>query len=267
MDRLRTLAEKLDIGIEKLAEAIRARLRSSDSETDSDTDTDSEADAETADRATRFESALGSLREKLSNLASFIRRHPLLTGGGVVLLLLAARRTGIDRYAEARQVERLNAKEYARHVGGTVTDSGTSAYAPDGGVDGVVRVGEDQTKIQSKHHATAVPESVLQEYADTVDVVAASNGFADGVDPATYGFETFTTQDWSLLAQARLECGRILRGLSKWVRGVRACLTTIVESRGHLDAIASFVRGLRNPQLAALAAIVSVSLWFSYKIA
>lgn len=264
VDRLRTLAEKLGTSIKTVVKALRGRLRASDSETDTDTD----AETGTADRATRFKTAIGSLREKISNLASFIRRHPVVTGGGVVLLLLAARQTGIDRYAEAGQAERLHAVEYARHVGGTVTDSGTSAYTPDGGVDGVVRVGGDEAKIQSKHHATAVSESVLQDCADVVDVIASSNGVADGVDPATYGVETFTAQDWSLLAQVRLECGRILRGFSKWARGTRARLTTIVESlSGRLGAVVTLVRGLTNPQLAALAAIVSVILWLVYKTA
>ena len=187
------------------------------------------------------------------------------------------RRAGIDRYTEAELVEQLHAQEYARQVGGTVTENSASVFAPDGGVDRIVHVDGEVRTIQSKHHAKELSESVLQDYADCVDVMATSNGTSSSADPASYGLEEFTRGDWSMRAKARLECRRIFSGLVKGLRGVRIYLSRIVKSLWGVStrltsvlkrlggAAARWVLGLTTLQQIVLAAGVVTVTWLAYQ--
>lgn len=240
------------------------------SDTEIGTDTESESSMRTIDESdgsNQFRSVVEAFLADLTRQAA-------------LRLIKLTCDVGTDRYAEAELVEQLHAKEYARQVGGTVTDSSASVYAPDGGVDRTVKLDEGVTKIQSKHHAGQLPESVLEEYGDQVDVIASSNGTSTGADPGNYGLEEFTMQDWSARAKIRLKCRRFfngliegLRGVQTWVkkimnvcRGLSARLTSAVKWVNSLTASAAratvgWVLRLTTLQQAGLAAgVVTVAL-------
>lgn len=261
----------------KFADAPEANI-----DAQSETQTDTETEISTG---TESESSTGKVDESADDDSSqfrCLRRavSPILLDlarRASTVLIDLTRRAGIDRYAEAELVEQLSAQEYARYVGGTVTEDGGSVFAPDGGVDGVVHTGEEVRKIQSKHHAGELGESVLQDYADRVDVLATSNGTSPSVDPANYGIEEFTMEDWSRRAKLRLKCRRIFNGLVKGMRGVRTRLGRIVRIfRGVStrlvsvlkrlgSAAARWVIGLTTLQQIVLAAGVVTVAWLTYQ--
>lgn len=110
-----------------------------------------------------------------------------VTLGATSVATETARRLGTDRHAEAGFAEQAYAEAYAQKFGGTVIDDGASVFMPDGGVDRVVKTASGEIAIQSKHYGRPVRNNTLEEYANEVDVIGATNGVAESADPEAYG--------------------------------------------------------------------------------
>ena len=153
-------------------------------------------------------------------------------GGGATTDI--ARRVGTDRHAEAGYAERAHAKAYAKKTGGAVVEDGTSAYAPDGGIDTVIETELKDKYIQSKHYGQKVSESTLEKYADSVDAIGATNGVTPSEIPEAYNIDIITSNDWYYRDRATLELKRIIRGYRKGaaglVNGTRLAATHLVDS-------------------------------------
>lgn len=143
------------------------------------------------------------------------------TLGAVGVTAETARRLGTDRYAEAGFAEQAYAEAYARKVGGTVVDDGTSVFTPDGGIDKIVQTSSGEIRIQSKHYGRVVGNRTLKEHAGKVDVIGATNGIAESVDPEAYGVDVVTSDDWLWRTKAKLQGKRVIRGCGKGITAIK----------------------------------------------
>ncbi|QSW97655.2 hypothetical protein [Haloterrigena alkaliphila] len=141
----------------------------------------------------------------------------------------AAERAGVDRYAEAELAEQMHAKAYARDIGGTIVEEETSVFTPDGGVDRMIKGPAGEKTVQVKHYSDSLGESVLEQYSD-VDVIATTNGLKDGVDPAEYGIDVVTIDDWSVIQRMKLSGTRIKRGATKPITSAASRIGTATKT-------------------------------------
>lgn len=156
------------------------------------------------------------------------------TLGAVGVTAETARRIGIDRYAEAGFAERAYAEAYAQKVGGTVVDNGASVFTPDGGIDKIVETPSGKIRIQSKHYGRTVGDHVLQKTAGKVDVIGATNGVSESVDPEAYSVDVVTSDDWLWRTKAKLQTKRVIRGFGKGIttikHGIQAVTSRLVDA-------------------------------------
>lgn len=187
---------------------------------------------------------------------------------------------GIDNHAQAELVERLFAKEIARRVDGEVLEDTSSVFAPDGGVDAVIRTADGDLTVQVKNLADAVGDATLKEYEGVVNYFASTNGFAEGAEPAARGMKGITGDDWSGASNVELRGNHFLHGIRRIFTGIRDALRSLA---GHTKAILSnisnhiaskataaaswFLALSAGQQLAALAAVlaVAVAVYYLYK--
>lgn len=134
--------------------------------------------------------------------------------GGTVLggATETVRRLGIDRHDEAGLAEQANIKARAKQVGGTGVHDGSSAFTPDGGIDGIIKTESGQEYIQSKHYGRPIGNSTLEQYDGVADVIGATNGTTESADPEGYGIDVVTAEDWPWRKRAKLEGKRVIRG-------------------------------------------------------
>ncbi|WP_276274511.1 hypothetical protein [Haladaptatus sp. QDMS2] len=178
------------------------------------------------DREVVWNSSIDKITD--DNKAKKIAASAAITGTSGSILE-TARRAGIDRHAEAGLVEEIHLKEIARQMGGKVVENRSPVFAPDGGVDGVVEIGEGVLKrVQVKHTAEKVGESLIKQYPD-VDVFASSSGFKPNVDLSATGKSGITINDWSVRSKATLESSRIIRGVNRLGAGFIARAKSVMS--------------------------------------
>jgi hypothetical protein len=139
------------------------------------------------------------------------------TFGAASVGIETARRLGTDRHAEAGFAERAHAEAYAKKVGGTVVDDGSSVFTPDGGIDGIVKTASGQKHVQSKHYGQAVGNSTLKQYAGDIDIIGATNGVTESADTQAYNIDVITAEEWSWRMKAELQGRRIIHGCHKGI--------------------------------------------------
>ncbi|KAB1190732.1 MULTISPECIES: hypothetical protein [Haloferax] len=183
---------------------------------------------------------------------------------------------GTDNHAQAELVEQLFAKEIARHVDGEVIKGGSGVFTPDGGVDAVIKTADGRLKIQVKNFANAVGDATLKEYRDIVDVFASTNGFKNGAEPAAYGMDAFTKNDWSWASKAELYGNQFLHGVRQIFVGIYNALRPFA---GHVRYISAhivtkttaaaswFIALSIGKQLAIIAAVLAlaIAVYYVYK--
>lgn len=139
----------------------------------------------------------------------------------------SARRAGTDRWAEAAKMEHKFAKN-AAEGGWSIAEDGSSVFTPDNGIDKVLTRGGEEKLIQVKHYGRALSEGDLGALNPDIDVIASSNGTAEGVNPADFGLEEITYDDLSLLQKAELEWSRIERGARIGVNELQGRIEALV---------------------------------------
>ncbi|WP_254547332.1 hypothetical protein [Halomarina pelagica] len=147
---------------------------------------------------------------------------------------------GTDNHVQAGVAERIHAKELARMLGGEAVFDSSSVYAPDEGVDAVIKTADAEFKLQVKHLAEQVGDATAKEYADIVDYLASTNGFKESVDPAAHGLQGFSKADWSWRGRTEL------RG-HQFINGLRELYATALSGLGWLNRHArTFARAARR---------------------
>ncbi|MDS0300899.1 hypothetical protein NDI76_19300 [Halogeometricum sp. S1BR25-6] len=120
---------------------------------------------------------------------------------------------GTDNHAQAGVAERIHAKELARKLRGEAVFDSTSVYAPDGGVDAVIKTADAEFKLQVKHLAEQVGDATTKEYADIVDYLASTSGFRESADPTAHGIQGFSKADWSWQGRTELRRHQFINGI------------------------------------------------------
>lgn len=167
---------------------------------------------------------------------------------------------GTDNYVQAGAAEAIHAKELARHLGGTVVDDGSSVYAADNGIDTIIQIPDDDITVQTKHFGEPLGDSIVKQYADTVDYIASTNGFKDSANPAAHGIESWSKADWSWRGTTELKAHQFIHGLRRLAAGVRTRLRQLV---GGLQSITSTAASVVKHAASRLAAAgTAVASWF-----
>jgi hypothetical protein len=187
---------------------------------------------------------------------------------------------GTDNHAQAELVESLFSKEIAQHVDGEVLNDASSVFAPDGGVDAVIRTADGDLTVQVKNLADPVGDATLAEYEGLVDYFASANDFKQGTDPTNYGMEGFSKDDWLWASKAELRTNQFFNGVQQIFIKIRDAIQSFAgqtkeilskvakHAASKATAAASWFFALSaGQQLGALAAVVAVAVavYYVYK--